>query len=57
MPVAERTRDARTAEWHSDAVVTPRAPRRRQTGHFLRHYFEMCIPMCIGFAVGDLVYF
>ena len=21
------------------------------------HFFEMCAPMCIGFAVGDLVYF
>jgi hypothetical protein len=29
----------------------------RQLGHFLRHYFEMCIPMCVGFALGDLVYF
>jgi hypothetical protein len=26
-------------------------------GHFLRHYFEMCAPMCVGFAVGDVVYF
>ena len=31
--------------------------RRRQTAHFLRHYLEMCAPMCIGFAVGDLIYF
>ena len=31
--------------------------RWRRTGHFLRHYFEMCAPMCVGFAVGDLVYF
>ena len=23
----------------------------------MRHYLEMCVPMCIGFAVGDLVYF
>ena len=30
---------------------------RGQVGHFVLHYFEMCIPMCIGFAVGDLVYF
>ena len=28
-----------------------------QVGRFVLHYFEMCIPMCIGFAVGDLVYF
>jgi len=47
------------------AAVEPRAAltagstisRRRQTGHFLRHYLEMCAPMCIGFAVGDLAYF
>lgn len=47
------------------AVFAPRAAlpagstisRRRQMGHFLRHYLEMCAPMCIGFAVGDLVYF
>jgi hypothetical protein len=31
--------------------------RRRQTAHFVWHFFEMCAPMCIGFAVGDLVYF
>jgi hypothetical protein len=30
---------------------------RGQVGRFALHYFEMCIPMCIGFAVGDLVYF
>src|SRR6266496_2481569 len=29
----------------------------RQAGHFLRHYGEMCIPMCVGFAIGDLIYF
>ena len=28
-----------------------------RTGRFVVHYFEMCIPMCMGFAVGDLVYF
>ena len=26
-------------------------------GHFVLHFFEMCMPMCIGWAVGDLVYF
>jgi hypothetical protein len=31
--------------------------RRKQAGHFLRHYLEMCAPMCIGFAIGDLIYF
>ncbi len=40
-----------------DAVVTPKVSRRRQIGRFVVHYFEMCLPMCIGFAVGDLVYF
>jgi len=30
---------------------------RGQVGHFVLHYFEMCIPMCVGFAVGDLIYF
>ena len=46
------------------ATVSPVAPtsarrigQRRQVGNFLRHYGEMCAPMCIGFAVGDLVYF
>jgi hypothetical protein len=35
----------------------PAISRRRQTAHFLRHYLEMCMPMCIGFAIGDLAYF
>jgi hypothetical protein len=41
------------------AAVTPASTTRRsrRTAHFLRHYFEMCAPMCIGFAVGDLIYF
>jgi hypothetical protein len=30
---------------------------RRSTGRFVLHYFEMCAAMCVGFAVGDLVYF
>jgi hypothetical protein len=40
-----------------DAVVIPKLSWRRQIGHFVVHYFEMCLPMCIGFALGDLVYF
>ena len=28
-----------------------------RVGRFALHYLEMCIPMCIGFAVGDLIYF
>jgi hypothetical protein len=26
-------------------------------GRFVFHFFEMCIPMCIGWAVGDVLYF
>ena len=29
----------------------------RSTGRFIAHYVEMCAAMCVGFAVGDLVYF
>jgi hypothetical protein len=29
----------------------------RQVGRFALHFGEMCVPMCIGFAIGDLVYF
>jgi hypothetical protein len=25
--------------------------------HFVGHFLEMCAPMCVGFAVGDVVYF
>jgi hypothetical protein len=39
------------------STITPSLSLRSQIGHFLRHYFEMCLPMCIGFAVGDLLYF
>lgn len=35
----------------------PRVSPRRQIGHFVLHYFEMCLPMCVGFMVLDLVYF
>jgi len=41
----------------SAAVTASAISRGRRTAHFLRHYLEMCAPMCIGFAVGDLVYF
>jgi hypothetical protein len=40
-----------------DTAVAQPVRRRSQIGHFLLHYGEMCLPMCIGFAVGDLVYF
>jgi|SRR4051794_5748424 len=35
------------------AVVSARKP----IGHFALHFVEMCVPMCVGFAIGDLVYF
>lgn len=38
-------------------AITPSLSVRSQVVHFFRHYGEMCLPMCIGFAVGDLVYF
>jgi hypothetical protein len=40
-----------------DSAITQHVRLRSQIGHFLLHYGEMCLPMCIGFAVGDLVYF
>jgi hypothetical protein len=30
--------------------------RRRRTALFVRHYLEMCLPMCVGFGVGDVIY-
>src|SRR6266545_6452678 len=44
------------SEAHTTAALTPRS-RRRQSAHFVRHYLEMCVPMCVGFAIGDLTYF
>ena len=38
-------------------ATAPPVSRPRQTALFLRHYLEMCAPMCIGFALGDLAYF
>ena len=40
-----------------DTALAPKVSLRGQVGRFVLHYFEMCIPMCIGFAVGDLIYF
>src|ERR671930_2301848 len=31
--------------------------RRSRLGCFTLHFFEMCAPMCVGFAIGDLIYF
>ena len=30
--------------------------KTRRIARFLLHYLEMCAPMCVGFAVGDLIY-
>src|ERR671930_325543 len=30
--------------------------RRGRFGRFTLHFFEMCAPMCVGFAIGDLIY-
>jgi hypothetical protein len=38
------------------AVATPRVSLGRQAWNFVRHYLEMCIAMCIGIAVGDVIY-
>ena len=40
-----------------ETALAPNVSLRGQVGRFILHYFEMCIPMCIGFAVADLVYF
>jgi hypothetical protein len=37
--------------------VGSRVGRLRQGGWFVLHVVEVCLPMCIGFAIGDLVYF
>ena len=31
--------------------------RGGRVGRFVLHFFEMCAPMCVGFAIGDLIYF
>ena len=39
-------------------AASPSIPSRRsQVGRFCVHYVEMCAPMCVGFAIGDLLYF
>jgi hypothetical protein len=48
---------AGAAEVQVEAIAAPRASRSRQAVHFVLHYFEMCLPMCVGFGIGDLVYF
>ena len=31
--------------------------RHKRVAGFALHFFEMCMLMCIGWAVGDLIYF
>ena len=38
-----------------ETALAPSVSLLGRVGHFVLHYFEMCIPMCIGFAVGDLI--
>ena len=40
-----------------ETTFTTGSTRLGQVGRFAVHYLEMCIPMCIGFAVGDVIYF
>ena len=40
-----------------EVALAPRVTRLGRVGRFVLHYFEMCIPMCIGFALGDVIYF
>jgi hypothetical protein len=40
-----------------ETALAPGVTWGGRIGRFLLHYLEMCIPMCIGFAIGDLVYF
>ena len=39
-----------------DSTVAPRAGAMARTGRFVLHFIEMCVPMCIGFAIGDALY-
>jgi hypothetical protein len=57
--VEEASTMLETTERHVGAMrsVVRSASGHRSIGRFLLHYFEMCAPMCIGFALGDLVYF
>jgi hypothetical protein len=35
---------------------TTEMTRVRQAWNFVRHYLEMCIAMCVGIAIGDVIY-
>ena len=39
------------------ATLTAQTTRLGRSGRFTLHFFEMCAPMCVGFAIGDLIYF
>jgi hypothetical protein len=38
-------------------ILAGQPSRRGRFGRFTLHFFEMCAPMCVGFAIGDLIYF
>jgi len=38
-------------------MLAAHASRHGRFGRFTLHLIEMCAPMCIGFAIGDLIYF
>ena len=40
-----------------DAAPATNPGRSREIWHFVVHYLEMCLPMCVGFALGDVLYF
>jgi hypothetical protein len=44
---------------NATAAHHPHSAHRRLggVGRFVLHFVEMCMPMCLGWAVGDLVYF
>src|SRR5215213_7290345 len=33
------------------------ASRAARVGHFVRHYFEMCLAMCLGFAILNVPFY
>ena len=41
----------------TNQLVAGAPTRRSRFGRFALHFFEMCAPMCVGFATGDLIYF
>jgi hypothetical protein len=38
-------------------VTAPAVSSLKQIGHFALHFAEMCVPMCIGFALGNVLCF